>query len=166
YESNGYVILKAVGRDDLIFVIDPETGVVRDMNTANGFCGSYCYYDLQTELALSLGNSLVNSEPEWLSRINYAGKKGGEWIPPEWRGKTKKEVAQENVDEYFKKLMNLQRIPIPRDDSSKLIIGGILAIIYLYITNTIDEAIPDYEWETSTYNNTTNATKLIIRRSP
>ncbi len=164
FESNGYVVLKAVGRDDLIFVIDPETGIVRDMNTVNGFCGSYCYYDLQTELAESLGNALLNTTPQWLSYINKGGKKGGEWIPPKWRGKTKKEEAQENVDEAFKKIMNLDRLPIP-GDSSKLIAGGILATIILYIAHVIDDTIPDYEWENTTYNNTTNATKLIIRKS-
>ncbi len=76
YTSNGYVVVKAINSTDKILVIDPETGVVRDMNTANGFCGSYCYYGLQTELALNLGNALINSEPEWLSRINRS-KRGG-----------------------------------------------------------------------------------------
>ncbi len=45
-------------------------------------------------------------------------------------------------DEWFKKLINLRRIPIAPDDSSKLIAGGILATTY--ITNTIDRTIPDY----------------------
>jgi len=119
---------------------------------------------LQTELAESLGNALLNTTPQWLSYINKGGKKGGEWIPPKWRGKTKKEEAQENVDEAFKKIMNLDRLPIP-GDSSKLIAGGILATIILYIAHVIDDTIPDYEWGNTTYNNTTNATKLIIRKS-
>lgn len=63
FESDGYVVLKAEGRDDLVFVIDPETGIVRDKNTANGFCGAYCYYDLQTDLARNLGNAFLYTAP-------------------------------------------------------------------------------------------------------
>jgi hypothetical protein len=59
FESNGYVVLKAVGRDDLIFVIDPETGVVRDINTVNGYCGAYCYHNLQTDLAFNFGEAII-----------------------------------------------------------------------------------------------------------
>ena len=62
FESNGYVVLKAENRTDLIYVIDPETGIVRDINTVGGFCGAYCYYDLQTNLAETLGNLLINGQ--------------------------------------------------------------------------------------------------------
>ncbi len=37
--QNGYIIEKAVGFDDNFIVIDPETGIVRDINIINGFCG-------------------------------------------------------------------------------------------------------------------------------
>ncbi|MEN4018336.1 MAG: hypothetical protein PQ975_04900, partial [Methanobacterium sp.] len=159
YESNGYVILKAVGRDDLIFVIDPETGVVRDMNTANGFCGSYCYYDLQTELALSLGNSLVNSEPEWLSRINYAGKKGRDYYPyPKEPNK-----ADVNINKQFLKETRLSETFLYSGGGkipSKLIKAAIYVTIAMVIVRMAYE--PIYKWGYSTYN---TINKLIIEKS-
>ena len=72
FESNGYVVLKAENRTDLIYVIDPETGIVRDINTVGGFCGAYCYYDLQTNLAETLGTNLVNDNDPYTNQLdNY-----------------------------------------------------------------------------------------------
>lgn len=82
FESNNFVILKATGRDDLIFVIDPETGIVRDMNTFNNFCGAYCYSLMQTALARNLGYALISSPPDWLQLIDNASIKGGNIIDP------------------------------------------------------------------------------------
>ena len=60
FESNGYIVLKEENRTDLLYVIDPETGIVRDINTKGNFCGAYCFYNLQTNLAETLGNDLLS----------------------------------------------------------------------------------------------------------
>ena len=39
FVQNGYIIEKSVGFDDNFIVIDPETGIMRDINIINGFCG-------------------------------------------------------------------------------------------------------------------------------
>ena len=62
FEQNGLIIMKAEGSDDNFWVIDPETGIVRDINTINNYCGAYCFPDLQTELANDLGNFLLNHQ--------------------------------------------------------------------------------------------------------
>ncbi|PKL66120.1 MAG: hypothetical protein CVV28_12420, partial [Methanobacteriales archaeon HGW-Methanobacteriales-1] len=33
YMSNGYLVLKIKDKDDLILLVDPETGIVRDIAT-------------------------------------------------------------------------------------------------------------------------------------
>lgn len=44
---NGYLIIKTNGSDDGNFlVIDPETGIVRDINTVYNYCGAYCFHGL------------------------------------------------------------------------------------------------------------------------
>jgi len=40
FTYNGYTVMELVGRNDLILLYDPETGIVRDLNTVNGFCGA------------------------------------------------------------------------------------------------------------------------------
>jgi hypothetical protein len=49
FSQNGYTVIKLVNSDDLILLYDPEIGIMRDINTVNGFCGAYCFHDLITE---------------------------------------------------------------------------------------------------------------------
>lgn len=169
FESNGFVLLKALGRNDLIFVIDPETGIVRDMNTVNGLCGAYfdpCdpYYDNWTDSAYNLGNMLLGTAPAWLTVIDDASKRGGnDYYYDDQMKKQEKIEQQMEEDALFKKLICLQKIPGTPDDRSKLIAGGVLAIILMQIAYMTYE--PIYKWGNST-NNTTNNTinKLIIER--
>lgn len=39
FTQNGYIIIKSVSNDDEFMVIDPETGIVRDINTVYNICG-------------------------------------------------------------------------------------------------------------------------------
>jgi hypothetical protein len=59
FMQNGYIIEKAVGKDDNFIVIDPETGIVRDINTIMGYCGAYCFHDALTKESYELGESEV-----------------------------------------------------------------------------------------------------------
>ncbi|MCK9151836.1 hypothetical protein [Methanobacterium alcaliphilum] len=45
----------------LILLYAPETGIMRDINTENGFCGAYCFHDSITEMANDLFNAIFNS---------------------------------------------------------------------------------------------------------
>jgi hypothetical protein len=60
--QNGYIIYKLVGRDDLFLVLDPETGIMRDMmvtNTTKAYYGAYCFHDLITESSIDLFNNIL-----------------------------------------------------------------------------------------------------------
>ncbi len=46
---NGHTVMKLVGRNDLILLYDPETGIMRDINTENGFHRAYCFHDQITD---------------------------------------------------------------------------------------------------------------------
>ena len=41
FEHENFIILKSIIKDDYFIVIDTETGIVRDINTVNNFCGAY-----------------------------------------------------------------------------------------------------------------------------
>lgn len=141
YESNGYVVLKVADRDDLIFIIDPETGIVRDMNTANGFCGAYCYYDLQTDLAQNLGDELLS----------------GQRVPTQQELNNFKNIQK---DGYTQELQINSKDGKP---PSKLGIALVLFLSALAVEGYYVEATdgPAYNWTNSSYNNTTT---LIIRK--
>ena len=62
FEQNGFTIIKAVGNDSLLMVFDPVTGIVRDINLVNGYSGAYCYSNYQTNLAVDVGNYVMNSD--------------------------------------------------------------------------------------------------------
>jgi len=59
FTQNGYTIMKLAGRNDLILATDPETGIVRDINTLNGFCGAYCFHDQITDLSYEHGENFI-----------------------------------------------------------------------------------------------------------
>jgi parallel beta-helix repeat protein len=61
FTKNGYTIMKLVGRDDLLLLYDPETGIMRDINTLNGFCGAYCFHDHITDLSYDFFGGVKNS---------------------------------------------------------------------------------------------------------
>lgn len=71
FYSNGYLVFKIQGKDDLILVLDPVTGVVRDFG--NGICGMYCFHDQITDSSILLGGRLASSDPNvqpgWLRII-------------------------------------------------------------------------------------------------
>ena len=75
FESNGYIVLKAENRTDLIYVIDPETGIVRDINTLGDFCGAYCFYNLQTNLAETLATNIIDDNDPYSSLENVKKSK-------------------------------------------------------------------------------------------
>ncbi|OPX60896.1 MAG: hypothetical protein A4E25_00135 [Methanobacterium sp. PtaB.Bin024] len=64
FQSNGYTVIKVLSNDTRFLVIDPETGIVRDiMISEYGWInGAYCYYNLQTNMAIDLGTNLMNYE--------------------------------------------------------------------------------------------------------
>jgi len=50
--SNGYLVFKVKGKDDLILLLDPVTGIVRDVMTV--VCGAYCYHNIIRSLTVGL----------------------------------------------------------------------------------------------------------------
>jgi hypothetical protein len=80
FESNGYIVIKAVGSNGKILLIDPETGLVMDLLTGNETsCGSYCYKNQQAEWGNDLGNIIINNGPA----INRAIETG-EAVAADW----------------------------------------------------------------------------------
>lgn len=80
FESNGYIVIKAVGSNGKILLIDPETGLVMDLLTGNETsCGSYCYKNQQAEWGNDLGNIILNNGPA----INRAIETG-EAVAADW----------------------------------------------------------------------------------
>lgn len=61
FAQNGYTFMKLMGRDDLILLYDPETGIVRDINTMNSFYGAYCFHDQITDSAYDFFGGVKNS---------------------------------------------------------------------------------------------------------
>ncbi|BDZ71965.1 chitobiase/beta-hexosaminidase C-terminal domain-containing protein [Methanobacterium petrolearium] len=70
FTQNGYTIKKLVGRDDLILLYDPETGIMRDINTVNGFCGAYCFHDQITEQSYNFFDDVYNSTSDFREWAN------------------------------------------------------------------------------------------------
>jgi hypothetical protein len=61
FESNGYIVIKAVGSNGKILLIDPETGLVMDLLIGNETsCGSYCYKNQQAEWAEDVVESILD----------------------------------------------------------------------------------------------------------
>ena len=75
FESNGYVFIRVVGDNNNILVIDPETGIVRDIRVDGGVSGSYCYGDQQTELGGDFGQNLIDNR-DMLNNTNGTGTGG------------------------------------------------------------------------------------------
>lgn len=63
--QNGHNIIKLAGRDDLVLLYDPETGIMRDINTVNGFCGAYCFHDQITESSYDFFGGVKNSTSDY-----------------------------------------------------------------------------------------------------
>lgn len=59
FMSNGYIVFKMKGKDDLILLLDPETGIVRDIMTS--LCGVYCFHDQITDRSIQLAESLKSN---------------------------------------------------------------------------------------------------------
>jgi len=70
--QNDYLIIKAIGNDDNILAFDPETGIMRDINTVNGYCGAYCFHDQITSQSYELGENFL--EKEVYLNINLVSK--------------------------------------------------------------------------------------------
>jgi hypothetical protein len=61
FMSNGYLVMKSAA-NDLFLVLDPETGILRDVMIMNStISGSYCYSDQQAEWAFDLAEQLLNN---------------------------------------------------------------------------------------------------------
>jgi parallel beta-helix repeat protein len=58
FESNGYIIIRQLGNNTKVLVIDPETGILMDLMNGENVCGSYCYKSQQTEWAYALTESI------------------------------------------------------------------------------------------------------------
>ena len=55
------MMIRVLGNNTRVLVIDPETGLVMDLIYGADICGSYFYKSQQTELACDFGNSLLNN---------------------------------------------------------------------------------------------------------
>jgi len=63
FESNGYTIIRAIGDNQRILIIDPLTGIVMDGMFLNEIIsGTRCFGDQQTEWAHDYGNSLLDNK--------------------------------------------------------------------------------------------------------
>jgi len=72
FYSNGYIIYKIKDQDDLILLLDPTTGIVRDV--ANGITGAYCYHNQITNNRIEQAENITSSDPsvqpEWMDSIS------------------------------------------------------------------------------------------------
>jgi len=72
FYSNGQIVYKIKDKDDLILLLDPTTGIVRDV--ANGICDAYCYHNQITELRIEQAQNLTSNDPsvqpEWMDSIS------------------------------------------------------------------------------------------------
>jgi hypothetical protein len=62
--QNGYIIVKANNNENFL-VIDLETGIIRDINTINGYYGAYCFHDQLTGESYSLGKELNQEKKQF-----------------------------------------------------------------------------------------------------
>jgi len=62
FYSNGYIIYKIQNKDDLILILDPETGIVRDV--ANGISGVYCFHDQITDHIIEQAENMSSDDPD------------------------------------------------------------------------------------------------------
>ncbi|NMO09184.1 right-handed parallel beta-helix repeat-containing protein, partial [Methanobacterium subterraneum] len=61
FMSNGYLVYKIQGKDDLFLLLDPVTGIVTDC--ALGISGVYCYHDQITNTQIQLAQNLTSNDP-------------------------------------------------------------------------------------------------------
>nr|WP_319374395.1 hypothetical protein [uncultured Methanobacterium sp.] len=61
FYSNGQIVYKIKDKDDLILLLDPTTGIVRDV--ANGITGAYCYHNQITNRRIELAQNLTSNDP-------------------------------------------------------------------------------------------------------
>ena len=61
FYSNGYLVYKIQGKDDLFLLLDPVTGIVTDC--ALGINGVYCFHDQITNNKISLAQNLTSGDP-------------------------------------------------------------------------------------------------------
>jgi hypothetical protein len=83
FSHKGYTVMKLVGLNNLIMLYDPETGIIRDINTVNGFCGAYCFHDLQTELSYDFFGGVKSSTSDyrdWAQESIYDSSQGFNWF--------------------------------------------------------------------------------------
>ncbi|NYB51598.1 MAG: hypothetical protein HVN35_03395 [Methanobacteriaceae archaeon] len=82
FMSNGYIVIKSVD-NHLFLVIDPVTGIVRDVMVTNPTFsyGSWCYSDQQTEWASELAEKLngtnLSIQPDWLKSTYEISMRAG-----------------------------------------------------------------------------------------
>lgn len=60
--SKWFHYINATDNDNEFIVIDPETGIVRDINTDFDYCGAYCYSGGQTVDAINYGWKLKSAD--------------------------------------------------------------------------------------------------------
>nr|WP_245248299.1 right-handed parallel beta-helix repeat-containing protein [Methanobacterium petrolearium] len=69
FYNNGYIVLKIRDMDDLILLVDPVTGIVRDVYS--NICGVNCFHNQITDHVIqvlgTLNSSDPNVQPEWLN---------------------------------------------------------------------------------------------------
>ncbi|MDP3622374.1 MAG: hypothetical protein Q8R66_00430 [Methanobacteriaceae archaeon] len=71
FMSNGYLVMKS-GDNTLFLVLDPETGILRDVMIMNStISGSYCYFDQQAEWVFDLAEQLDSSNPNLNSTFPF-----------------------------------------------------------------------------------------------
>ena len=72
FYSNGYLVYKIQGKDDLFLLLDPVTGIVTDC--ALGINGVYCYHDQITNTQIQLAENLTSNDPNvqpgWMDSIS------------------------------------------------------------------------------------------------
>jgi hypothetical protein len=63
FMSNGYVVFKVKGIDDFVLMLDPKTGIVRDVMTSSIY-GVYCFHDQLTTNTIQLAGKLNSTNPD------------------------------------------------------------------------------------------------------
>lgn len=82
FSHNGWTVIKLIGRDDLILLYDPETGIMRDINTFNGFYGAYCFHDQITELSYDFFAGVKNNTSDYRDWVNEIVEDFSRWLNP------------------------------------------------------------------------------------
>jgi hypothetical protein len=83
FTQNEFIVMKLAGRDDLVLLYEPETGIMRDINTVNGFYGAYCFHDQITNWAYDFFNNAKNIASDfrdWAQETASDLGKGIEWF--------------------------------------------------------------------------------------